>query len=309
MGILNNIMNLVACGGSAVLGTGTKGCVPYLKKTKDLWIITRGFIFDGTRTLDKTYTDELQASGKLIVVNGIRTFTDNSGEDQIETLEDGTEQVTTLGLYKFLVQFTNGLYFHAALNSLSSFGQYDVLFVDTAGNILGTEAPNGSLKGFSVGMIQGQKLTFATDTAAQREGLAFQLTERAELDESYVYIQKQAGFDPRVLEGVNQVVLTYVNEPVGTDTILTIKAVSQQSGAPIGGIPHTDFLVKKNSVVSNPMSGGDSAIAGTYVLTILPLEQSDIVDSSLYNNISNSVGISLDGSLYKSNTISATVAS
>ena len=308
MGILNNIINLVACGGSAVLGTGTKGCVPYLKKTKDLWFVVKGFVFDGTRALDKTYTDELQASGKLIVVNGIRTFTDNSGEDQIETLEDGTEQVTTLGLYKFLVQFTNGLYFHAALNSLSSFGQYDVLFVDTAGNILGTEAPNGSLKGFSVGMIQGQKLTFATDTAAQREGLAFQLTERTELDESYVYIQKQTGFDPRVLEGVNQVVLSYVNAPSATDTTLTIKAVSKQSGTPIGGIAYTNFLVKKNGNISNPTAGGDTTTAGTYVLTIAALSSEDILDYSLYDNTNSRSGISLDGSLYKSNTVTATVA-
>ena len=308
MGILNNIINLVACGGSAVLGTGTKGCVPYLKKTKDLWFVVKGFVFDGTRALDKTYTDELQASGKLIVVNGIRTFTDNSSEDQIETLEDGTEQVTTLGLYKFLVQFTNGLYFHAALNSLSSFSQYDVLFVDTAGNILGTEAPNGSLKGFSVGMIQGQKLTFATDTAAQREGLAFQLTERTELDESYVYIQKQTGFDPRVLEGVNQVVLSYVNAPSATDTTLTIKAVSKQSGTPIGGIAYTNFLVKKNGNISNPTAGGDTTTAGTYVLTIAALSSTDIIDYSLYDNTKKCSGISLDGSLYKSNTVTATVA-
>ncbi len=307
MAILNNIINLVACGASGVLGTGFKGCRPYFKKTKDLWFVPRGFVFDGTKELDVTYAQQLQAEGNLIVVKGITTFTDNSSDDQIETLEDGTKRVTTLGLYEFLVQFVNGLYFHTALFSLSSFGNYDVLYVDTAGNLLGTQATNGSLKGFSVGMLQGQRLTWATDTAGQREGLAFQLTERTELDENPAYIQKQASFDPRTLEGVNESTLSYVNAPAAADTTLTVKVVTRQDEKPVSGISTTDFKVTINDVVT-PITAAEVGSTGVYTLTLAALASSDVVDVRLYDTVESRVGISLDGSLYKSSTITATVA-
>ena len=306
MATLNNIINLVACGASGVLGTGFKGCRPYFQKTKDLWFVPRGFVFDGTKELDVTYAQQLQAEGNLIVVKGITTFTDNSSDDQIETLEDGTKRVTTLGLYEFLVQFVNGLYFHTALFSLSSFGNYDVLYVDTAGNLLGTQATNGSLKGFSVGMLQGQRLTWATDTAGQREGLAFQLTERTELDENPSYIQKQASFDPRTLEGVNESTLSYVNAPAAADTTLTVKVVTRQDGKPVSGIPFGDFQVTVNGVIVNPTAAAEVGVTGVYALTITALVAADVVDVRLYDVAEDRIGITLDGCLYKSETISAT---
>lgn len=308
MANLNTIINLVVCGVASALGTGFKGCRPYLKKTQELWLVSRGFVFDGARALDATYAEELQAEGKLIVVKKIQGFTDNSSEDQIETLENGVKRTTTLGLYEFLVNFINGIYFHSALTSLNSFGSYDVLFVDTEGNIIGTKASNGGLKGFSVGMLQASRLTFATDTTGQREGLAFQLTDRAELDENYVFIQKQSTFDPRTLEGVNEVDLEYVNAPAAADTTLTIKATLRQSGAVLSGLAFGDFLVKKNSVVANPTAGDDSVTAGTYPLTIAALVSTDVVDSSLYDNANSRIAVVSDGALYKSNTITATVA-
>lgn len=308
MATLNNIINLVKCGFTSVLGTGTKGCKPFLKKVKDIWLVPQGFVFDGTKNLDNDYAKQLQTEGNLLVVKGISTFTDNSSEDQIETLESGIKQVTTKGLYEFLVQFINGLYFHAALNSLNSYGQYDVLFVDNAGNILGTKASNGSLKGFTAGMVQGQKLTFPTDTAAQREGLAFQLTERSELDEKYVFIQVQDDFDPRDLQGVNEVTLSFVNAPANSDTTLTVKAVTRQDGKAFSGADFNNFRLKVDGTVANPTAGDDTATSGTYPLTIAALSTGGEVEISLYDNTNNRTAIELDSALYKSNELTTTVA-
>ena len=308
MATINNIINLVKCGFNSVLGSGTKGCKPFLKRVKDIWLVPQGFVFDGTRELDADYAKELQAKGDLHVIKGITTFTDNSSEDQIETLESGVKQVTTLGLYEFLVQFINGLYFHAALNSLNSFGQYDVIFVDNAGNILGTKATNGSLKGFTAGMLQGQKLTFPTDTAAQREGLMFQLLERSELDESYVFIQKQTDFDPRSLEGVNEVTLSLVNVAASGDTTLTVQAVTRQDGKPFSGADFNNFRLKVNGTAADITAGDDIETSGTYPLTIAGLSADDEISISLYDDTSSSTAIELDGALYKSNELTADVA-
>lgn len=308
MATINNIINLVRCGFNAALGTGLKGCKPFLKKVKDIWIVPQGFVFDSTKELDADYIKQLQTEGNLLVIKGITTFTDNSSDDQVETLESGVEQVTTPGLYKFLVQFVNGLYFHAALTSLNSFGQYDFIFVDISGNILGTKSASGSLKGFTAGMVQGQRLTFPTDTAAQREGLAFQLLERSELDENYVFIQKQNDYDPRTAQGVNQVTLSFENAPSGSDTTLTIKAVTRQDGKPFSGAAHTDFRLKVNGTVANPTAGDDSATSGTYVLTVASLSSNDELSIELYDNTNSRPAIELSDYLYKSNTATADVA-
>ena len=101
MAVIQNILNLVECGLAATLGTGTKGCKPFFKKVYSMWLTPQGFTYDKSRTLDATYINELKAEGKLIVLKGIRTFTDNTPDDDVETLEDGTEDVVKLGLYKF----------------------------------------------------------------------------------------------------------------------------------------------------------------------------------------------------------------
>src|SRR5690606_26319299 len=118
------------------------------------------------RELDDVYAAELQAEGKLVILKGVREFTDDTPDDSTESLDDGTLQLTALGLYLFTLRFVKGIYFNAALHSLSGFGQYDAIFIDIDGNMLGTRASDGSIKGFTVGMLQGTKLQWATSTAA-----------------------------------------------------------------------------------------------------------------------------------------------
>src|SRR5690606_15360261 len=140
-----------------------------------------------------------------------------------------------------------------ALASLSGYGNYDVLFVDTDGSLLGTEAINGSLKGFTVGMVQSDKLQFATDAQGQREGVTFQLLDRAELDSEYVFVQgAQLEFNLNRLPGINQVRLSYVTTPVDGATTLHIKAVAEQDGKPIDGLIPANFLVDINGVSAEP---------------------------------------------------------
>jgi len=308
MAILKNILNLVSCGLSAVLGTGTKGCRPFLKKVTALSFLPAGFKLDGSRTLDDEYFTELQASGKLIHVKGIRTFTDNSSDDSMQEEEDGTKQVTKYGLYEFLVQFINGLYFHSALTSLNSFGDYDVIFWDREGNGLGTEAVNGSLKGFTVGMLQASRMSWATDTTTQKEGLAFQLLERTEVDTNYVFIDSaNLDFNPNRKDGINEVVVSFPSIPEDASTTITIKAVTKQDSKPFTGALFSDFIVKRDGVTANPTAGDDSVTAGTYELTTTINTTNEVLAAGLYDNALSQAVIAMDTDLYKSNTATATV--
>ena len=308
MATLLSILNLVQCGLAAVLGIGTKGCTPFFKKVTAMWLTPQGFEYDGASILNETYVSLLQAQGNLIVLKGIRTFTDNSADDAIETLEDGTKQISSLGLYEFAVAFINGLYFHAALHSLNSFGNYDATFIDRDGNILGTKAASGNLKGFTIGMLQAMKLDFATDTTSQKEGLSLQLLERSELDTEYVFIQrKQLDFNPNLIDGVNEIVLTFKIAPANAAINLSVKAVRKQDGGAYTGADYQDFLLKVDGVTGNPTAGDDTLVTGTYELTVAALSTNEVLALSLYDNVNARDVVITDSIPYKSNTLGATV--
>ena len=307
MAAQSTIYNLVQCGLGAVLGTGTKGCKQFLKKATSLWFVPDGFEFDGTATLDEAYAKQLQAEGNLIVLKGAKTFTDNSSDDIIETLEDGTKQIATLGLYEFALTFINGLAFHAALHSLNSFGSYNVLFVDRDGNILGTKASSGNLKGFSLNMLQAMKLSFPTDSVGQKEGIGFQLSNRQELDTDYIYISSNLldGFQPQMLDGINEVVLGFAQVPADGDTSLVVSAKLKQNQKAFKGADTSDFLlIKDGSTLTQTVAESPD---GTYTYTVASLASNEVITSKLFDSVLNNSVINMDGDLFKSQEASTIV--
>lgn len=306
MATLANILNLVACGAAAVLGTGTNGCRPFFKKVASVWLVPSGFVLDGAETLNLAYVQTLQAQGNLIILKGIENFTDNTPDNVTEEFESGIKKHVRKAKYEFLAQFSKGMYFNAALDYLNSDGSYDAVLVDIEGNILGTKSNSGSLKGFSLGMLQKQKLTWATDSTAQREGIAFQMTVPNEFDRDYVYVQNtQLDFNPENLDGVNEVVLN-LSVPATAATTLTVVASRKQDSGAFTGAAFGDFLVTKNGVTSNPTAATEST-AGTYVLTVGAVTTNDVITVRLYDNSNNRSIINLAATLYKSNTDSETV--
>ena len=306
MAAISNIFNLVACGLTAVLGTGTKGCMQKIKKATSFWFVPAGFEFDGTQTLDKTYIQLLQAQGNLIILKGIKSFTPETADDVTETLPDGTEQVVTLGKYKFASTFINGMAFHAALHSLNSFGKYDVLFVDGDGNIFGSTGESGTLKGFSVGMLQGAPLMFPSDSEGQKEGIGFQLTERAEMDRDYGYVQQaQLGtYYPNKEDGINEVVLSFNAVPADAGTTIVIDAKNKQNGQAWTGGLTGDFLIQRDGVTESQTVVEAS---GTYTFTVAALSANEVITVQLYDSSNSRAVILKDVDLYKSAVVTSTV--
>jgi hypothetical protein len=306
MATIGSILNLVECGAAGVLGTGKKGCIQQLRKTNSLWITPDGFEFDSAETLGSTYIQELKAAGNLIILNDVKTFTDNSSDNQIETLEDGTKTVNTLGLYEFAAKFIKGLAFNAALNSLNSYGSYNILFVDAEGNILGTKSANGKLKGFTVGMLQADRLMFGTDNAAQKEGIAFQLTKRYEMDSDYLFISETelGTYRPQAEDGVYEVVLAYTAVPTDGDTTISVTAKLYQNQKPFTGGLTGNFRITKNGAT---LAQTVAETNGTYVFTVAALAEDDVLTVNMYNATYTTNAALVDLDVYKSNTITTTV--
>ena len=305
MALLQDILNVISCGADAVLGTGSRGCKAALERVSSIWLLPTGVSLDGARTLDAEYVQELQAEGSLIVLKGVQSWTDNTPDDVTEDLEGGTKLFVRGGKYEFEASFINGMYFNEALNSLNSQGSYDAMFVDVAGNVLGTKSLAGDLKGFTVGMLRAKKLTWGSDTQAQREGIMMQLLERIEVDQNWYFIQsEQLDFSPTSIDGINQIDLDLSIPSAGTSITATL--TTRVGGKPFTGAVFGDFLSTKAGATSNPTAGDDSTTAGTYVLTVPTFAADDIITLGLYDNANNRPSVEIDNALWKSNTDSET---
>lgn len=305
MATLSNILYLVECGAAAVLGTGTNGCKQFLKRVVSVWIHPDGFVFDPTETLDAAYVEEEQRKGNIIVLKDIVEFTVNTSEDQVETLPDGTKQTVTLGKYEFLLRFINGLAFNAALRSLASFGNFNATFIDRDNNILGTTATNGSLKGFSIGMLQNVPLSFASDTEAQKEGVAMQFTDRDELDEDYAFISGgQLDFSPKRVDGIQEVGLA-ITAPADASTTIVVKATLKQNGKPFIGALTTDFIVTRNgATLAQTVTESPD---GTYTFTVTANATNDVITVALYDTANTFAVVKVGSTLAQSKTVTTTV--
>lgn len=305
MATIANILYLVQCGAGAVLGTSTSGCKQFLKRVVSIWLHPDGFVFDPAETLDADYIETEQRNGNIIVLKDIVEFTVNTSEDQVETLPDGTKQTVTLGKYEFLTRYINGLAFNAALRSLASFGNFNATFIDRDNNILGTKAANGSLKGFSIGMLQNAPLSFASDTEAQKEGLAMQFTDRDELDQDYVFISGgQLDFSPKRVDGIQEVELD-ITTPSDTDTTIVVKAKIKQNGKPFVGAITTDFLLTSNgSTLSQTVNESPD---GTYTFTVAAVSTNDVITATLYDTGNSLEVVKVGSTLAQSKVATSTV--
>ena len=308
------LINRGSCGaGSGALGSNLSGgCLALFKDVKSIWLFANNLDLDPTDSWDvQTYWQTLQAQGKIDVLDGVLTFEENGDEDAVETEEDGTREVTNEGKYTFLATFKKGLYNNKVLHSYKGFGNYKVALVDSKGRILMTQNSNGFGRGFNTGMIQPQKLQFATTTQSGKEGLLFQFLDRYELDESYVLIERgNLSFDPRTLKGVTQVSLSFVNAPSNTDTTVRIAAVrAQDNKTAVEDLEFGDVILKVDGATQNPAA--DAAVSGEpsqYDLTgITAFTTGEVIVLGIYDNANNRPIVNKNGNLYKSVDLTATV--
>ncbi|WP_394749536.1 hypothetical protein [Spongiimicrobium salis] len=309
---VEELINLGACGAGAALGSNLSGgCLQQIQAASSIWALSPSFTFDPARELNLAYVQEIQATGNLIVLRGINSFEENGNADAIETLEDDTQEVTNEGKYMFMATYKKGLYNNRVLHSLKGFGGWKIAIVDKAGAIFMTQNANGIAQGFNTGMIQPEKMTFASNTVAAKEALKFQFLDRFEVDENYVFIERaNLDFDPRLVDGITEVRLTIPVNPANADTSIRVKAVRDQDGkSPILDLEFGDFLLKKNNVTDNPTA--KAAVAGDTTLsdlTVAALSTNDVLELSLYDSANNRSVINKNGNLYKSVTVSKTVA-
>lgn len=307
MATLAEIGNKVDCGVN-VLGTGTEAinsCQPFLEAVSALWFTKKGFIFDPSEEFNLAYIQALQQEKKLFVVNGVLELTPNKEENPKETDELGRMAVIRKGLYSYTVKFRNGLENVKALNSLNSLGALDISFVDNKSpkaNVLGTVSTTNSLKGFSTQLVDFNGVTIGNNSARMSQELMFQLKDSDELEQNNYFISgKELDFDPKDVDGVNDVIIS-VTTPVNLATTIVFDAKLKNGRIGVSGLALADLLVTKNGSSIIPTAIAESGtIAGRYTLTVSALATNDVVTVALFDS-GNKTAIIFEGSVLQSNT-------
>lgn len=277
---LETQINTVDCSQSGVLGTGLAGCRMDRKRVTALGLVEKGYKFNAEIT--KTYLRQLQKDGKLIMLQGVVSFEDNTADDNIITRAgSGIKVVAGKNPYEHTVTFDNGINFHKALTSLSGFNAYDLVLFDVDNSMFFTVTKSGEPKGFTLGMFENGKYMGANGTDASSQTILLQLTERTEIDARMSWIESNLlDFTYDELTGVNDVILT-VDPIVTLSTTIVVSAYLLDKIHPVEGLLVGDFSLTRNGTPLVPSLLAYNSTTKKYTLTVTANTTADIVTVDL----------------------------
>lgn len=299
--MLEDQINKVDCSGAGVIGTGLAGCRIDRQRVTALGLLKKGFVF--AEEITKEYLRELQQNGTLIMLQGVVSFADNTAEDTIITREgSGIKKVAGKMPYEYAATFDNGINFHKALTSLSSYEAYDLILFDVDNTLWGTTPKTGGLKGLTMGMFENGKYTGSNGTDSASQVVTFQLINRIEWDMYAGWIENnELDFIYTELTGVNEVLVT-VDPIVAASTTISVSAYLLDKSHTVDGLLTTDWELTKNGVVL-AQTVTQNPTTKKYVFTVAANTGADIITARIKNTILTPLDV-----LYKSNTATAVVS-
>lgn len=310
MGLFGDIKNKVDCSIS-VLGTGSKFCKFNIKLLNGAYAVKRGTTIADATEFDKAYLQGLVQQGIAIALIDAISFTDDSADDTIETTQSGVKLKANLGRYEFTFEYKKGEYYNRALSSLDSFGVYDMILVDEGDNFLLTENRSGVGKGFKTGMLSPNKRKWNDGTVETSKSITFQLLDRAEQDDRLVWIDAaQSGFSPSEVDGINDITVSFVDEPAATDTTLIVDLISTADNSTgLAGLVTANFLVLVDDVVTATTFVESTTVPGRYTGTLAALSEDGVVIVQLWDATTSPQvnAIIVGDDIYRSNALEATV--
>lgn len=301
---LIDIVNSVMCGAGDVLGTGTKNCKQDIKRVTTIALIERGYTFADGDIDTLAGVRLLQQKGKAIILNGVVEIADNTADDNIITRTGSGEKIVAgKNPYEYTVTFDNGLAYHKALTTLSSYRGYDIIFFDSKGDVFFTQTKAGLYKGFTLGMFENGKYMMSNGADAASQSVSFQMINRLEFDERVSWIvSDNLDYNAQEdLDGYNDASISLV-APADTDTSVSfsIKTVADNHSVSISGLLVSDLVYTVNGATVVP-SAINEVSTGNYELTVAALSAADEITLALFDAAANSYIADVDGVLYKSN--------
>jgi hypothetical protein len=310
MGLFGSIKNTLSCSLS-VLGTGSKNCAFEIKLVNGIYAVARGETIADADEFDKDYVQEKIQQGEWVPLIDAIGFLDESADDTIQTTQSGVEIKANLGRYKFTLEYKKGEYFNKAMSSLDSFGKFDIILVDEAGNWLMTENASGVGKGFKAGMFSPLKTKLNDGSVATSKSLTFQLLDRSEWDDRLIWLDvSETGFSPDEADGANDILISFDTAPSNSDTTLVIDLVSTaDNSTALSGLVTANFLVTVDDVTASTTWVESATISGQYTGTLASISTDEVVVVQLWDATTTpeTNAIIVGDDIYQSNALTATV--
>ena len=307
MGQISQIVNNLSCGANAQMGTGTKFCPQDIENPTVVVFAEKGTKIAPATDFNLAYFQEMQQKGKLIVLNGVVSFTDNTSENEVGTREStGIKYGTMLPPYDFTFTFDNGLQYYKALAKLEGSKNYDMFLFDVKNDMFGALDRQGNFRGLDCQYIGVGSYKIGKENA---QNLMVQLS-RSDFDNSVAWIANE-NLDftaEQDLDGYNDIDIS-LNAPSNLDTFIEIKVNAKANNKLVAltGLAKEDFLLKvdNGNVVITTLTA--SAISGEYTLTVPTLNIGENISLQLFDSTKNASIINIDGTMYKSNVATTVV--
>jgi len=168
-----------------------------------------------------------------------------------------------------------------------------VIFTDQEGNLLLTKLSNGDYAGFSVALLNTEKLKFSDGSVATESPILIALANNAELDRNGVMFDA-SGFIGELYRIVD-VNLVIVGTP--TSSSIVVKATADCDGTPLSGLVVGDFLLVDDddglphtisSAVESASIPGQYTLSGTlFEDSVLSLKPAATLSVKAYEAISS----------------------
>lgn len=307
---LIDIVNSVMCGAGDVLGTGTKNCKQDIKRVTTLALIERGYTFVDGDINTLAGVKLLQQKGKAIILQGVVEIADNTADDNVITRTGSGEKIVAgKNPYEYTVTFDNGLAYHKALTTLSSYRGYDIVFFDAKGDVFFTQTKAGLYKGFTLGMFENGKYMMSNGADAASQSVSFQMINRLEFDERVSWIVSD-NLDYNAtedLDGYNDAsIVLAAPADAATSVTFSVKTSADNHLVSISGLLLADLVYTVNGATVSPTLLTEVSV-GNYALTVPAVSAAEVITLALFDSAANSYIADVDGALYKSNIATTVV--
>lgn len=169
------------------------------------------------------------------------------------------------GRYQWRVSLKESLCLHTKLYTHNSEGDVDVILIDVEGNFIGTVADSGNIKGFSIDLINAEKLLLSDGTVSTKTPIYISLRDNKEMDiNGVMYKNTFAGQIYRITD----VEITDVSHTLDDERVVDFKTACDGIG--VTGLLAADILVLNAAGVSVgavTTAVEDANVPGRYTLT------------------------------------------
>lgn len=176
------------------------------------------------------------------------------------------------GNYRFRFGISENLCLHKAMYTHRR-RNGRVFLIDQNGYLIGTKLSNGDFAGFSIAMLNTEKLKFNDGSVASESPIVVALSNNIELDKNG-YMFDASSFINELFRIVD-VELTVVSAST-TEIVVDVKTVCDQT--PLSGLGSADFLVidNDNGATHAQTAAESTSIPGRYTLTGTSFEASTV---------------------------------